>query len=169
MGIRTLIVVRIGLLVFSAGMISYGFWVKKSFVISRTYIGAPAFDYEWGYLKISNSCILNELRLSSGDQQIDNSAVVDMSINGLYQGINLTIPAGASDGEITKLSMKLLEGDEIKFKFIKVTLPSGCNFTLDLLLHTKRNVWIYVGTILPLFINIISYVFNVKKKSTTTP
>lgn len=140
------IIIGILSLVFPTVATTYDFYLQEKVTISRSYGNSaiPTPNIEWGNLEITSRVQLDELRLSAGASW--NPVVVDMSINGLYQGYTLTIPDGALSGKVTGISRELKPGDIILFKFTKVTEPGGIDYIVDITWHSKdKNIWILLG------------------------
>ena len=142
----------------------YDFYSREEVVVSRYHEGEPMLHREWGDLNISSSFKLTGLKIYSGGYYPSNNLVLDMSINGSYQGLRLTVAGDTPFGELTGLSYVLSAGDKLKFKFIEVPLVPGCEFTLDITLCLYKSIWLLVGILLPTLFGIYEFLRILFKK-----
>lgn len=142
----------------------YDFYSREEVVVSRHHEGEAVLNREWGDLNISSSFKLTGLKLYAGSYYPSNNLVLDMSVNGAYQGLRLTVAEGTPFGELTGLSYVLSAGDKLKFKFVEVPFAPGCAFTLDITLCLYKNIWLLIGILLPTLFSIYEFLRILFKK-----
>jgi hypothetical protein len=113
-------------------------------VLTKVYIGVPSQGAFFGYQKFTGAAQLNKIIISSQDDSItDNNLVLDIEINGVLQGLNLTVPAGSSTITSSTLSYIVNAGEIIRYKWITATVPCGSNWNVDLHYQNSSGLIVY--------------------------
>lgn len=99
--------------------------------VQKIYIGEPALDREWGFIKFTTDVTIKKLRLRTDDYAPNASLILDMAIDGTYQAINLTVPANNQSVESAALTSTVDAGEWVKFKWTQVPMIPGQNWYLD--------------------------------------
>lgn len=102
-------------------------------VLPRMFFGQPVEGQEWGHTSLLSASQIKQLRIATdGNPPVDGSLVIDIAIDGAYQGLNLTLPAF----QLWKESAAVLYGVNanglVNFKWVTVPPTPGQNYTVDI-------------------------------------
>lgn len=113
-------------------------------IINKKFIGIPVQGSFFGYQKLTGAAEIDKLVLSSqnGDAT-DNDLVLDLEINGVLQGLNLTVTAGSSSATSAALSYIVQAGQVVRLKWITVNEPCSSNWDVDIHYHNSSGLRIY--------------------------
>ena len=113
-------------------------------VLTKTSIGVPTQGSYFGYQKFTGQAQLNKLILSSQNGEVtDNNLVLDIEIDGVLQGLNLTVPAGSSTVTSSTLSYIVGAGEVVRLKWVTATLPCASNWDVDINYQNSSGLIIY--------------------------
>lgn len=87
----------------------------KTVVTPRWWPGDLVIDAEFGYLKYYNDAEIERIALSARAPAIE-AVVLDMAIDGTWQGIDLTLAAGAAYIQSADLATIIASGEAITFR-----------------------------------------------------
>ena len=123
---------------------SLGSTADEEQCLNKLSFGTPVQNAFWGYQKFTGAVEITKLIFSSPDDQPTSyDLIVDVEINGVLQGLNLTIQAGQSSKESDILSYIVQAGQGVRFKWITVTEPAGGNWSCDIHYHNSSGLRIY--------------------------
>lgn len=101
-------------------------------IITKHFFGSPAQDREFGYLYAPFDMRIVKLRLSTEENAPDGSLTIDMAIDNVYQGVNVTVPANNLWKEKEGLNYTILQGEKVNFKWTAVPGYSGSNWYVEI-------------------------------------
>lgn len=113
-------------------------------IFAKKYIGVPVQDNYFGYQKFTGASIIKKIILSSQDgETTENNLVLDIEINGVLQGLNLTVPAGASTITSAVLAYNVAAGQAMRLKWITAVVPCSSNWDIDIHYSNSSGLKIY--------------------------
>lgn len=111
-------------------------------VITKKHIGVPVQGEYFGYQKFTNQVQIDKIIIASQDGSVtDTNLVLDLEIDGVLQGLNLTVLANTASKESAALSYSVPAGDVIRLVWVTATEPCGSNWDIDIHFHnTAPNI-----------------------------
>lgn len=122
---------------------SLGSTADEEQCLNKNWIGIPVQNSYWGYQKYTGAIEISKLILSTNDDAPSYNLVLDIEINGVLQGINLTVLAGQKSVESSTLNYIVAAGQIVRFKWITVNEPSGSNWNIDIHYHNSSGLRVY--------------------------
>lgn len=113
-------------------------------VVNKKYIGIPVQGAYFGYHKWTGAVQIDRLIIASQNGEVtDNDLVYDIEINGVLQGLNLTVALGQSSKDSGTLTSIAQAGQVTRFKWITVVEPCASNWDVDIHYHNSSGLKIY--------------------------
>lgn len=112
-------------------------------IINKNWIGVPVPSAFWGYQKFTGAVEISKLILSTNDDPTSYNLILDIEINGVLQGLNLTVLAGQKSIESSALTYIVQAGQVVRFKWITVNEPAGSNWNVDIHYKNSSSLRIY--------------------------
>lgn len=122
---------------------SLGSTADEEQCLNKNFIGVPVQNLFWGYQKFTGAIEISKLILATNDDAPVNDLVIDIEINGVLQGLNLTVLAGQKSIESSALTYIVAAGQVVRFKWITVTEPAGSTWNIDIHYHNSSGLRIY--------------------------
>lgn len=112
-------------------------------IINKNWIGVPVPNAFWGYQKFTGAVEISKLILSTNDDPTSYDLILGIEINGVLQGLNLTVLAGQKSIESSALTYIVQAGQVVRFKWITVNEPAGSNWNVDIHYKNSSGLRIY--------------------------
>ena len=122
---------------------SLGSTADEEQCLNKNWIGIPVQTAFWGYQKFTGAIEISKLILSTNDDGTTYDLILDIEINGVLQGLNLTVLAGQKSIESSTLTYIVQAGQVVRFKWITVNEPAGSNWNIDIHYHNSSGLRIY--------------------------
>lgn len=122
---------------------SLGSTADEEQCLNKICFGTPVQNGFWGYQKFTGAIEISKLILSTNDDAPSYNLVLDIEINGVLQGLNLTVLAGQKSIVSSALAYIVQAGQVVRFKWITVNEPAGSNWDIDIHYHNSSGLRIY--------------------------
>lgn len=104
-------------------------------ITPKPYLGQPVQGQEFGIFTWDLDVQIDKIRISTDISPPDTDLILDIAINNIYQGLNLTLPAFLSLVSSSDLTYQISYGDTIKFKWVTVGVSPGSDYYIDIIWH----------------------------------
>lgn len=102
-------------------------------ILPRMFFGQPIEGQEWGHIRLLSASQIKQMLIATdGNPPVDGSLVIDIAIDGAYQGLNLTLPAFQRWKESAAVLYGVSANSLINLKWVTAPATPGQNYTIDI-------------------------------------